>query len=97
MLVIGGGDTGVQIASMFHAFGTKVQLFERGPRILRAEDETVAAAVAAALRESGVTVRERFGDDHVVREDGDGSAHELPQRPRDESAEAALVVWPRAG
>ena len=35
MLVIGGGNTGVQIASMFHAFGSKVQLFERGPRILR--------------------------------------------------------------
>ena len=61
MLVVGGGDTGVQLASMFHAFGSEVQLFERGPRILRAADETVATAVATALRESGVTVRERFG------------------------------------
>ena len=49
MLVIGGGNTGVQIASMFHAFGSEVQLFERGPRILPAADETIAAAVAAAF------------------------------------------------
>ena len=42
MLVIGTGSTGVQIASMFHVFGTRVQLFERGPRILPTEDEDVA-------------------------------------------------------
>ena len=31
MLVIGAGNTGVQVASIFHAFGTSVQLFEAGP------------------------------------------------------------------
>ena len=34
MLVIGGGATGVQVASIFNAFGSRVQLFEAGPRIL---------------------------------------------------------------
>src|SRR6201993_4496874 len=28
MLVIGGGNTGVQVASIFHAFGTRVELLE---------------------------------------------------------------------
>ena len=45
MLVIGAGATGVQVASIFNAFGSRVQLFEAGPRILATEDEDVAAAV----------------------------------------------------
>ena len=34
MLVIGSGATGVQVASIFHAFGSRVQLFEAGPRVV---------------------------------------------------------------
>jgi dihydrolipoamide dehydrogenase len=41
MLVIGGGATGVQLASIFNAFGSEVQLFQTGPRILPTEDEDV--------------------------------------------------------
>ena len=61
MLVIGGGATGVQVASVFNAFGSKVQLFQAGPRILPHEDEDVSAAVAAAFRESGIRITENFG------------------------------------
>ena len=61
MLVIGAGATGVQVASIFNALGSRVQLFEAGPRILATEDESVSAAAAAAFRESGMVVRENFG------------------------------------
>src|SRR3954454_19308898 len=61
MLVIGGGATGMQVASIFNAFGSRVQLFEAGPRILRTEDHEVSAAVAAAFRDAGIVVRESFG------------------------------------
>ena len=61
MLVVGAGATGVQVASIFNAFGSRVQLFQAGPRILTTEDEDVSAAVAAAFRESGIVVRENFG------------------------------------
>ena len=40
MLVIGGGATGVQVASVFNAFGSRVQLFQRGPRILPTKTKT---------------------------------------------------------
>ena len=53
MLVIGGGATGAQVASVFNAFGSRVQLFHRGPRILPTEDEDISAAVASAFRGSG--------------------------------------------
>ena len=62
MLVIGGGATGAQVASVFNAFGSRVQLFHRGPRILPTEDEDISAAVASAFREAGIVVQENFGE-----------------------------------
>ena len=47
MLVVGGGATGVQVASIFNAFGSRVQLFQAGSRLLPSEDEDVSAASAA--------------------------------------------------
>src|SRR5256885_6622720 len=61
ILVVGAGATGVQIASIFNAFGSRIQLFEAAPRILMTEDEDVAAAIRAAFRESGMVVQENFG------------------------------------
>jgi dihydrolipoamide dehydrogenase len=61
LIVIGGGMTGLQVASIFHAFGTRVDLFQRGPRILPDDDDEVAAAVASSLRASGMAVHEGFG------------------------------------
>ena len=39
----------VQVASIFNAFGSRVELFEMGQRILAAEDKDVAAAVATGF------------------------------------------------
>ncbi len=61
MLVIGAGATGVQVASIFNAFGSRVTLFEAGPRILMSEDLDVATAVASALQASGIQVLEDGG------------------------------------
>ena len=38
MLVIGAGATGVQVASIFNAFGSRIQLFQTGPRILPSKE-----------------------------------------------------------
>ncbi|HKD78084.1 MAG TPA: NAD(P)/FAD-dependent oxidoreductase [Candidatus Angelobacter sp.] len=61
VLVIGAGATGAQVASIFNAFGSKVHLYEAGPRILPTEDEDVSTVVAQAFRDSGITVHENFG------------------------------------
>ena len=61
MLVIGAGATGVQLASIFNAFGSHVTLFEAAPRILMSEDQDVAAAVSGALADSGIQVLENAG------------------------------------
>jgi pyruvate/2-oxoglutarate dehydrogenase complex dihydrolipoamide dehydrogenase (E3) component len=61
MLVIGAGATGVQLASIFNAFGSRVTLFEAAPRILMSEDGDVATAVAGALATSGIQVLQNAG------------------------------------
>ena len=61
LLVIGAGATGAQVASVFAELGSRVTLFEAGPRILATEDEDVSRTMAASFRASGITVREDFG------------------------------------
>ncbi|CAN7478145.1 NAD(P)/FAD-dependent oxidoreductase [Phenylobacterium sp. LjRoot164] len=61
LIVVGSGATGAQVASVFNAFGSKVELFESGERILRTEEPEVSACVAAAFREAGIAIHENFG------------------------------------
>jgi len=92
MVVVGGGATGVQVASVFNAFGTRVQLFQAGPRILPAEDEDVSAAMANALRESGIEVREAFGAIESFEKASDGIRMHYSKDGQQEKAEASLAV-----
>ena len=92
MLVIGAGNTGVQVASIFHAFGTTVQLFEAGPRILLSEEEEVAAVVATAFRESGIVVRENFGAIESFEKTPTGVRMNFSKDGNRASAEATLAV-----
>jgi dihydrolipoamide dehydrogenase len=92
MLVIGGGATGAQVASIFNAFGSRVQLFHAGARILASEDEDVSAAVAAAFRESGIVVRENFGSIQCFEKTSNGVRMVFSKDGARDTAEAALAV-----
>ena len=92
MLVIGAGATGAQVASIFNAFGSRIQLFQAGPRILPTEDEDVSAVVAAAFRESGIVVRENFGNIDCFEKTPDGIRMVFSRDNKKHIAEAALAV-----
>ncbi|MFE3455555.1 dihydrolipoyl dehydrogenase family protein [Nonomuraea sp. NPDC059194] len=92
MLVIGGGATGVQVASVFTAFGSRVQLFETGPRILPSEDDDVSAAVAEAFREHGMVVRENVDTVTSFEKTPDGVRMRFSRNGTPDSAEAALAI-----
>lgn len=92
MLVVGGGATGVQVASIFNAFGSQVQLFQAGPRILPTEDEDVSSAVAAAFRESGMVVREGFGSIESFEKTPSGVRMNFSKDGTQDSAEAEIAV-----
>jgi len=92
MLVIGGGATGAQVASIFNAFGSRVELFEAGPRILATEDEEVSAVVADAFRASGIRVRENFGKIESFEKTERGVRMSFSKDGAMNSAEAALIA-----
>jgi pyruvate/2-oxoglutarate dehydrogenase complex dihydrolipoamide dehydrogenase (E3) component len=92
MLVIGGGATGAQVASIFSAFGSRVEFFEAGPRILATEDEDVSAAVAGAFRASGMMVHESFGKIESFEKTSSGVRMIFSKDGTLKSAEASLVV-----
>lgn len=92
IIVIGAGATGAQVASIFNAFGSKVQLFHAGRRILPTEDEDVSHSVAQAFRESGIDVREDFGAIESLEQTQTGVRMFFRKNDKRESAEASLVV-----
>ena len=55
--VVGGADTGCQLASIFRDFGAEVTLLELTPQLLPQADEDVAKAVGKAYEERGVSLR----------------------------------------
>ena len=56
LVVLGAGAVGVEFASMYAAFGSRVTLVEMLPRVLPLEDEEVSAELARALKKRGIKV-----------------------------------------
>ena len=92
MLVIGAGATGVQVASIFNAYGSRIQLFQSGRRILPSEDEDVSAAVSAAFRELGIVIQENFGTVESFEKTPTGVRMIFSRGGDRNSAEATLAV-----
>lgn len=92
ILVIGAGATGAQVASIFNAFGSRIQLFQTGPRILPTEDEDVSMAVATAFRESGIVIHENFGCIEYFEKTPNGVRMHFAKDGKKDSVEATLAV-----
>jgi dihydrolipoamide dehydrogenase len=56
MIVIGAGAVGVELASIFHRFGTKVTVLEMLPRAVPLEDEEISAELEKSFRKQGIAV-----------------------------------------
>lgn len=56
MVVIGAGAVGVEFASIFHRFGTKVTVLEMLPRAVPLEDEEISAELEKSFRRQGIAV-----------------------------------------
>lgn len=55
--VIGAGNTGAQLVTVFSSFGSQVTLLDVAPRVLMASDAEIAATVETAFTAQGVDVR----------------------------------------
>jgi pyruvate/2-oxoglutarate dehydrogenase complex dihydrolipoamide dehydrogenase (E3) component len=95
--VIGGADTGCQMASIFADLGADVRLFEAGPRLVPGADPSISAALGQAFAArsieviTGATVRalERGGEQAIVHFTRGG-----PSEQAKAEAIFAAVGWP---
>jgi pyruvate/2-oxoglutarate dehydrogenase complex dihydrolipoamide dehydrogenase (E3) component len=68
--VIGGADTGCQIASIFEDFGVAVTVFEAGPVLVPAADLSVSAGLSHAFAAQGMTVATNTAVEALGQSDG---------------------------
>jgi pyruvate/2-oxoglutarate dehydrogenase complex dihydrolipoamide dehydrogenase (E3) component len=68
--VIGGADTGCQIASILADLGAAVTIFEAGPVLVPAADPSVSAELCRAFRARGMNVATDTRVEALGREDG---------------------------
>jgi pyruvate/2-oxoglutarate dehydrogenase complex dihydrolipoamide dehydrogenase (E3) component len=95
--VVGGADTGVQIASILADFGSSVTVFEFGPRLASRADQEISEALAEAFTRRGIDVRVGTGVERLERTGSGVTAH---YRAGDQQSQLAVdavffaVGWP---
>jgi dihydrolipoamide dehydrogenase len=57
MVIIGAGAVGVEFASIFQRFGTKVTVLEMLPRAVPLEDEEISAELEKSLKHQGIAMQ----------------------------------------
>jgi pyruvate/2-oxoglutarate dehydrogenase complex dihydrolipoamide dehydrogenase (E3) component len=57
LMIVGGGDIGLEFAQMFRRFGSEVTILERGTRLIPREDHDVSDAIREILEQEGISIR----------------------------------------
>ena len=71
LAIVGGGVIGSEYACVFAAFGTRVDVIERRPRLLNFLDHDVSDALMTSMRESGITLHLSDAVERVHRVGGE--------------------------
>src|SRR6266581_3489636 len=56
LIVIGAGYIGLELGQLFHDFGSRVTIVQRGERLLRSYDPEIAASIGSILRSQGMDI-----------------------------------------
>ena len=79
LVVLGGGYVALEFAQMFRFFGSEVTVLERGPQLLKREDDDVVEELDALLRADGIEIRLNCAAEYVEK-NGNGIAVALRGR-----------------
>ncbi|HSP75067.1 MAG TPA: NAD(P)/FAD-dependent oxidoreductase [Cryobacterium sp.] len=71
--VIGAGNTGAQLVTVFSAFGSEVTVLDIAPRILMTSDSAIADTVSTAFRQQGVAVHTGISTVTAIEQEADGT------------------------
>jgi pyruvate/2-oxoglutarate dehydrogenase complex dihydrolipoamide dehydrogenase (E3) component len=75
LVVVGGSYIGLEFAQMYHRFGAKVTVVEKGERLISREDPEVSDAIRWILEAEGIAVR--TGSECISFKPADGGAIEV--------------------
>ncbi|PWJ58801.1 pyruvate/2-oxoglutarate dehydrogenase complex dihydrolipoamide dehydrogenase (E3) component [Dyadobacter jejuensis] len=86
LLIVGSGYIGLEFGQMYQRFGSQVTLLERGPRILKKEDEDIAESLYSILKEEGVNIRlntsllsvEKSENGYMATVESEGQQSQIP-------------------
>ncbi|MGQ9634651.1 MAG: dihydrolipoyl dehydrogenase [Bryobacteraceae bacterium] len=92
LAIIGAGAVGVEFASIFHRFGTKVTLFEMLPRIVPLEDEDISKELLRVFKKSGIRVETGARVEEVEKTDSGVRLRVTPSGGKTESFEAEKLL-----
>jgi dihydrolipoamide dehydrogenase len=98
MVVIGAGAVGVEFASIFHRFGSKITVLEMLPRAVPLEDEEISAELEKSFRRQGIVIHTQAKVQKVTKT-GKGVRIEYAVgegKPEALEAETCLVAVGRA-
>ena len=56
LVIVGAGAVGVEFASIFNSFGTKVTILEMLPRVTPVEDDEISAELEKSLKRKGIQI-----------------------------------------
>jgi dihydrolipoamide dehydrogenase len=73
LAIIGAGAVGVEFASIFHRFGSKVTVLEMLPRVVPVEDEEVSKELERVFKKAGIRI-ETGAKAENIRKTGQGVA-----------------------
>src|ERR1700730_11651544 len=68
LVIVRAGAVGVEFASIFNSFGTKVTVLEMLPRVTPIEDEEISAELEKALQKKGIRIFTETKVDSVKRD-----------------------------
>ena len=96
--VIGAGNTGAQLVTVFRSFGSAVTLLDVAPRVLMTSDASISELVASSLVEHGVDVRTGIETVESLERLEDGSIRLTWAKDGRQAADFDVVImatgWP---
>ncbi|WP_304503198.1 NAD(P)/FAD-dependent oxidoreductase [Agreia sp. COWG] len=97
--VIGAGNTGAQLVTVFSSFGSEVTVLDLAPRVLMPSDHSISEAVSSAFTAQGIDVRTGIeGVDSLARTDDGAILLSWREKGTPQTREVDAVImatgWP---
>lgn len=71
IVIIGAGPLGLEFGQMYHHFGSKVTIIQRGPMVLSRTEPELSQALQKYLEDEGITIFVNANSKSIRKEDGE--------------------------